>query len=176
GVIEEIIHRYTGNIIMHNAKFDIHFLEREKVDVRRSRVHDSRIASVLVDNVQSAALKSLSARIIDHDAFGPQHAMDEAMRANGWSWATVPYELPSYWEYSALDPVLTQRIWNHQKPKLQEFNNIYNMELAVQQVLIDMENRGIRVDLDYCQRSIDALEGTIADLEARADYEFGVKH
>jgi DNA polymerase-1 len=38
-----------------------------------------------------------------------------------------------------------------------------------------MERRGIRVDLEYCRRSIEALKGTEADLAARAEYEWGVK-
>lgn len=176
GAAAEALERWPGEIVMHNAKFDLHFLEREGIRVPRHRVHDTNIQAHLTDNVRPKGLKSLAVSLVDPQANLGEKALKAAFSEQGWDWDTVPYDFPPYWEYSALDPVLTCRVQQELAKELQSFHSIYNLELAVQQMTLDMENRGIRVDLDYCERTIQALEGTAGDLQARAQAQWGVEN
>lgn len=76
------------------------------------------------------------------------------MMKGKWTWNTVPVTLPAYWIYAALDPVITARLAGALYPRIQEegFQRVYDLEVAVSQVLLAMEARGMRIDQEYCIR------------------------
>lgn len=149
-LVRESVERYEGPIAFHNAKFDIHWLERYGIKVPRHLVHDTQIMAHLIAPDQRTGLKECAARWIDVRAATGQENLKKAMARAKWSWGSIPVEFSDYWVYAALDPVLTARLWEFLIPQIRvDFHGIYDLEMAASHILMDMETRGIRVDLDY---------------------------
>jgi DNA polymerase-1 len=176
GLAKDALRRYTDELVFHNLKFDMHFLERNGCELRRDRLHDTRSMAHILDPVNSTGLKQLGMRFIDSSADAGQQALKKGMRENGWTWGTVPVDFPPYWIYSALDPVLTCRLYELFKPQLTaRLLDVYELEVATDILLCDMEVRGARVDVPYCQEK--QIELLAFAEEARrwctANYGFG---
>ncbi len=174
GFVQEAFRRYDGPIVMHNAKFDTHFLMANGVKLRRDRVHDSLIRATLVDNEGVHGLKSLAATLVDPQANALEKQLKDGMTKNGWGWDTIPTDFPPYWQYGALDPVLTVRVWNALEEAARPYERLYDMELAVEHVLTDMEQRGVKIDREYCTITRDALATYAADCAASIEARWGV--
>ena len=151
GVAIEAITKYQGEMVAHNAKFDVRYIERYgKIRMPRENIHDTRIMCHVLDPASRTALKPVAARLVDARAAYASQALDEAMTTQKWTWATVPTDFTLYWCYGALDTVLTAHVYNKLKPQIDaEFANVYRVEQAVQFILADMEARGSRIDFDY---------------------------
>lgn len=178
GLVKDAIQRYDdGPLVMHNMKFDTHFLEVNGVQVPRGRLEDTMLMAHLLDSTQSVALKSLSARLIDPRAGGNQQVLKEAMRQQGWTWATIPVDFETYWLYGALDAVLTARLYEQMKPQVDaSFRGIYELELASTMVLTNMERRGLRIDREYVQRQLIAAEAWVEQTCAWVHQTYGVEN
>ncbi|MCI0545567.1 MAG: DNA polymerase, partial [Actinobacteria bacterium] len=167
GVGDEV-EKYHGEIVMHNAKFDLHALGW------RRKVHDSMIAAHLVDPRPPHALKDLGVRHVEARANWYQRMLDADMKSYGWGWDTVPLNWPSYWEYGAYDPWLTVKLAERYLPMVRN-NPLYDLELEFMQVIRRVEERGMRVDRTYCQDQVLSAEyrcGEIYD-ECVRDWGFG---
>jgi DNA polymerase-1 len=73
------------------------------------------------------------------------------MTKRRWTWASVPTPFEPYWQYAALDPVLTARVAGSLWPEVQPYRQLYEQEVALEQLLTGMEARGVAVDVDYCE-------------------------
>lgn len=176
GLIIDVFKRYTGDVCFHNLKFDVHFLETNGVTLNRSKLHDTMTMAHLVDPESSVALKRLAVRYIDQTASGGQSELSRAMTTNKWTWATVPSDLQEYWSYAALDCVLTASLYEHFRPLVTDrLNEVYELEIACLLVLLDMERRGVRVDLEYSRKGLDEMEQAAAAIKKWADEEYGIK-
>jgi DNA polymerase-1 len=171
----ELLRAYEGDLVMHNMKFDTHFLEVNGVPVHRSRLHDTRTMAHLIDPVKATGLKPVSARLIHRGAAAGGQLLKQGMQENKWTWATVPVEFGPYWQYAALDPVLTARLYELFKPTIDStYREVYELEIASTLVLADMERRGAYVDLTYCRDMVSKLEPYLAELRSWIKHEFGV--
>lgn len=157
GLAHETFQRWQGSLIFLNAKFDLHFLETNGFNVGRHRVHDVKLIAHLTHNERFNGLKSLATSLIDPEANLLEKELKDGMKAHGWGWDTVPMDFAPYWQYAALDPILTLRVWQAHAKELTQFWSLYDMENTVQQQLLDMERRGARVDLEYCELAVRSL-------------------
>lgn len=165
GVAKEAIEVYTGPIVFHNAKFDVHWLGRYGIKVPRHNMHDTQIMGHLVNNLLPTSLKMMAARLVDSSADQLQFDLHAAMKKHGWTWATVPLNFPTYWQYAAMDVILTARVADVLWPQVQaSYSSLYDMESTTQQVLIDMEERGVRIDRAYCHQATDRMHERIDQL------------
>lgn len=176
GLWEEVVRRFTGRYIMHNAKFDQSMLDNERPTVRlpRNRIDDTAIMSHLLSPVESKALKSQATSYIDAQAASAQKLLYVAMEQAGWTWATVPIDFPPYWVYSCLDTVLTARLFEHHQPLIaQTCPDAYDLELAVQWVIMDMERRGVFVDRFMARETEKRFLDEAREIEAitRSEYD-----
>ena len=176
GVAIEALARYSGPLAFHNAKFDIKALEVSGVKVKRGNLQDTRTMAHLLAPDNPTGLKQLGVRYVDAKADAGQTALKNGMLQNRWTWATVPVDFPPYWIYSALDPVLTAHLYQQFRPQIVgDLNDVYELEIAVLQVLNDIEKRGARCDIDYCfarQAEIKTREDEIRQW-IRDEYELG---
>lgn len=177
-LVKEVLNGYDDSeVVMHNAKFDCHFLMNAGIHIPPHVLHDTMIMSHLIDPETSNSLKSVSAREVSPLAASAQSVLGDAMKEQKWGWDTVPTDFGPYWQYGALDPVLTAQVFSRYREKiLRDFSQIYDIEMGVLQVLLGMERRGSLVDLDYCDTKLRQLQEYAADLEERALNEFGVKN
>ena len=154
GLFEEVVRRFTGRYVMHNAKFDWTALANEgsEVTIPRHRIDDTAIMSHLAEPNLSRALKPQASRHVDAAAAGASRLLDAAMAEAGWTWGTVPWWFEPYWQYAALDTVLTAFLDEHHRPTIEaQCPSAYDLELAVQWVILDMERRGVHVDRDFAR-------------------------
>lgn len=161
GIAKQALEAYEGLTVMHNSKFDLHFLEHNGVNYPRRNLHDTMPMVGLLEPARAKGLKPASERHVMKGAAQGGRALSAAMSKGRWTWDTVPIDLPEYWIYAALDPVLTARLAEKMWPKLGPggYTRAYDTEVQLAQVLCDMERRGVLVDLDYSRTMSDYLLG-----------------
>lgn len=166
GLCKEALEQYEGDMVFHNAKFDLHWLERSGVRLQRHLVHDTAVMAHILAPTQRVGLKEVAARIVDPRSAQGQSELKKAMGKAKWTWDTLPVDFEGYWVYSALDTVLTARVYEEMWPQVSStYRNVYDLEMRTVQILIDMEERGANVDLAYCAEQRDRLDAYA--LEAR---------
>lgn len=161
GVALEVLRAYSGRILMHNAKFDMTFINhgQAKPLIHWGQVDDTRTLAFLADPTRPTGLKPLSDRYIDRRASAMQSTLDDAMVANKWTWSTVPIDFQPYWVYGVLDTILTAQIWEHLQTSDEGLKRAYDLELSVLPVLQAMEIRGAYVDTEYASaRKVEFLQ------------------
>lgn len=153
GVAKQVFETYEGDLVAHNLKFDVRQICNDfGWSVTRwpwHRSHDTQGMAHIADSQRSKALKTLSDRLVDPRASQGQKALDEGMKKNGWTWATVPVDFPPYWQYGALDPVLAVLILKALK-KQDIPSEVYDMEMGSTRVAAKMEEYGFLIDRAYC--------------------------
>lgn len=177
GLVREILEPYNGRMVMHNSKFDLHFLETNGIRLDRSRLHDTRAMAHILNPHLPSGLKPTSERVIHPAAGAGQSELKLAMMKGKWDWRTVPLDLPAYWVYAALDPVLTARLAETLYPQIEaSFKRVYETEVAVAVTLTDMERRGIKIDRDLCEKASVSLKNYEVLFERYALENFGIKN
>lgn len=177
GVMREVFDQYEGPFVAQNAKFDWHFSESAGVKVPRHKFHDTMLMAHIVDPTRPTGLKDCADRYLGAGCSALEAELSATMRKGGWTWRTIPADVPIYWQYAALDTVLTARLFALHNPYVSTHQkDSYHLELAVQQVLFAMERRGIRVDFDYIDHTKDLWDRKIENLEDEALTRWGVKN
>lgn len=168
GAAIEVMREYDGGLVAHNSGFDIRHLESTfGFKVPWHKVHDTMTIAALTDPTRPKGLKPLSARLIDPRATAGQKLLDDGMKANGWTWATVPADFPPYVFYAALDPVLTARIYRQLAPHIFETcPEAYDLERAVTPLLCGMMDAGLLLDRPYVEENLHKLRNAIAKMRA----------
>lgn len=167
GLARDAVESYEGPMALHNAKFDVSFLERAGIEVPRERLHDTMTMLHLEDSSGPKALKPAAALRLGGWTNQGQQELKADMRRGRWGWQDVPTSLPSYWRYSAMDPVITVRLAQELWPLIQPWRDAYEREVEVTFVILDMETKGLRIDLDYCRERYQALSRELDSIGAR---------
>lgn len=118
GAILEVLAGFEGDLVMHNAGFDVKMFENwSGVDLPKHRIHDTRVQAHILNPNRATGLKPLAAHHVDPQAVGAERALHEKMRRQGWGWDTVPVDCLEYWGYGALDCILTSRLHEQLYPQ-----------------------------------------------------------
>jgi len=176
GLALDAIGRYAGPVTFHNAKFDVRYLTINGANLHYDRVHDTRVMAHILEPNVPTHLKGLGVRHLGANSDEWQTALDKAKIKGHWDWATVPVTLPEYWQYACMDTILTARLHELLYPKLTgALKEIYEMEIAVEQITDEQERRGIRVDIPYsiAQRDIFLTAANEIEQWCIATYGFG---
>ena len=178
GVALEALSAYEGPLVAHNAKFDVGFIERHSgFRFPWHLVHDTMIQAHLLDPTVSVALKHLATLKVHPRAAAGQELLGEAMKAQKWSWGSVPVDFPAYWAYAGLDCVLTARLHKLQFPEVAaSYKEVYELEMASTRVCMGMEQRGARIDLPYCERQLQRLLDYCEEVQAYCGAMYGVQN
>jgi DNA polymerase I len=174
GAAIECLDAWDGPITLHNASFDAKWLKRHaKWEMPWHRVHDTMIMAQIERPGGRNDLKHLSTTFIDPMADAGQKELKDAMKAHGWSWGTIPVDYSAYWVYSALDPVLAAHLWSHFRTD-KKFAEAYDLEMAVRRICTNMEDTGMRVDLEYSQQKYDQLTQEVEESKKWAKENWGI--
>jgi DNA polymerase-1 len=149
GIFKDVMRQYDRRIVCHNLMFETKFLVREGIEMPMHLLHDTMIMAHLKNSMLTVALKPVAKRMLGGWAVMGENQLSQQMAKHGWTWATVPIDLPAYWQYGALDPVITVMIADKLWPNVQDQRFIYDIELSAISVMARAELRGIAVDLDY---------------------------
>lgn len=179
GVFYEGMNAYEGPVIAHNIAFESKWLAvNSSYKLPWDRAHDTMIMSqVIQPDSPTHALKALTSRLIDPRASALQSFLDETMTKNGWTWGTIPTDFGIYWQYGALDTVITTRLFTDHfyqqvKPGMQ-LNRPYELEMANRRICTQMEINGARVDLEYSARKYQELVDYTEEAKTMALARYG---
>lgn len=159
GAAAELISRYQGPLGMHNSPYDWRVLKiHSGMEPQWARTHDSLLGGHLMHSLRLAGLKERSAVEIDPRAMAGQDVLNEGMRAQHWTWDTVPDTWEPYFCYAALDPVLTAHLLNKWMPELTTtYRELYDTERATARICANMMDAGLMIDVPFVQEKISAL-------------------
>jgi len=176
GLALHLLDRFPGRIICHNLKYDQRMIRNHlKYELPEPHVHDTMLMSRVLDPLRSAALKQLSARLIDSRATAMDATLAEAMKQSGYGWHDVPLDFTYYWFYAGVDTVLTRRVFDHLEPQVNErCRRAYELELATSHVCGRMEDHGVRIDVPYATERYRGLLDYVEQLGSWCREHYGV--
>lgn len=156
GAAAEILRDYRGELGAHNSPYDWQVLQQHAgLAPRFEATHDTELSCRIVDSVRLAALKPRAAVDIDSRAIHGEEALEAGMRAQHWTWDTVPDDWDPYWCYGALDPVLSAHLWHkHKAEVLGSFPAVYDLERATARICAGMMRAGMMLDIPYIEANI----------------------
>lgn len=172
------LNAYEGPLVFHNAVHDIPWLvvhsDRGRWRPPWERIDDTMTMAHLDDPTRPRGLKALADREVDPRASAGEKALHDGMKAQGWTWGTVPYDFAPYWVYAALDPVLTCHVWDRKKYVTEQFKQSYQIEMAATRIATNMKMHGAYIDVPYTEKAIGALKGYSGEIRAWLKQNFGV--
>lgn len=177
GAILEVLGEFDGDLVMHNAGFDVKMFEHwSGVELPRHRIHDTRVEAHILNPNRPTGLKPLASRYVDAEAASAEKALKEVMARQGWGWDTVPVDCLEYWAYGALDTVLTARLHEQLHPRvIWEAPRAYELEMATVWALCGMERKGMAIDVDYTRNQLAQFHGYIDRCSDWCVQNYGVK-
>lgn len=161
GVFLEAMSRYEGPMTGHNWAFDARWLTiHTPWQIPWHRMHDTMIMAHVIDPTQLVGLKHLGDRFVDKRASAGEVLLKKAFHDNKWGWDTVPIDYGPYWEYAALDTVLTARLWEGFRADV-KYPGVYDLEMQTRRICSAMEDRGAPIDVEYCQEQYDTMSAYV---------------
>lgn len=142
--------RYTP--IFHNASFELRFFAAAGIAV--PQYEDSMQAAGLLLGVRQRSLENAAGAYLGV-------AMTKHLQASDWS---APVLSPGQHAYSAIDSIVTFRLWPKLYAELIQKDRItaYNLQRDVTRVAVAMVDRGITLDRARHQQQIDEWRSTLA--------------
>jgi DNA polymerase-1 len=157
--------------ILANAKYDMHLLSREGVELL-GKIYDVLVMARVENNTHlSYSLDSCAKRI----GLGKSDAVLDYIRDHGlWDWVQIPGKktrskdlhfakvpLAIMQPYAEQDAQVTWAVYEHQQKIFSEWDAsprpiapIVANEMALTKVCYQVEKRGILLDRNYCQNAI----------------------
>ena len=171
GLFGDIVRRWDGHWLAHNAKFDVGMLDHMGIKMPRSRVRDTRIMSHCLTPHYSTALKNVAARLVDAQAA----SLQTELKGTAWTWETVPIDYQPYWTYGALDAVLTWKVNEILWPQVQEeCPDAFELENNVSWIIANMERYGAHIDLPYAREKYAAFTQYVEESAVWVKATYGV--
>lgn len=138
----------------HNFKFDLHWLDRNLGWLPRDwrYVHDTMNLAAVFNSSASKGLKDLAEAYVWRGAKIGQQQLKDDMKRGGWTWGTVPINLPSYWIYGVLDTIMTVNLFYIMLEKCMAAGVMpaYATEMAAMPTLFAIEKKGMLLDAEHC--------------------------
>jgi len=173
--INTFLKKHTRTIYMHNAKFDLHFLAKEGINLEHQKVVCTQAAARLVhnqlpsyslaalgelighkkdDTVEKYISKNKLYTLVDVGKKKPRKDLHydlvpfNIISNYGMQDGRVTYELGRYISNRLRDLSL-----EHVNLGLPQLDQVTNNEIELTQTLFKMESRGALIDQEYCQEA-----------------------
>ena len=150
--IQEVLKTDAAKI-MHNAQYDLGWIRSMGWEVK-GPIIDTMITAALVDeNRRSYSLNSLSIEMLGEmksETELKEEAAQRGIDAKAELWKMPAMAVGFYAEQ---DASLTLKLWNYLKTFInkEQLQTIWNLEMELLPILIQMREQGIRVDLDKAE-------------------------
>lgn len=169
GLVQQALGWYEGDMVFHNAKFDVHQLEvHGGMKMPWGRVHDTMVMAHILNGAEKIGLKRLAGRFIDPRAAAGEEILKDAMKRGGWTFETVPPNFEPYWAYGVLDAVYTAELYEQFAPQVQaSYSDLYDMERQVTADACYMERYGLRIDVDLLHQKMREYDVVLEAYKAR---------
>lgn len=159
-IVDEMLSA-TESLVFHNAKFDLQKLilsgHLERSELRPEDIEDTEACAHLLDEHQLKGLKKLAKELLGEDAEETEE-IKKARRAAKLKKADGYYLLPRevLIPYAVKDAEYTLRLYRLLKPQIEaieDLHGLYRAEMELCLVLLDMEAKGMGVDLEYADKT-----------------------
>lgn len=178
GVFEEIVKKFTGDYVLHNMTYDWAMLSNScGIDLPRHKCHDTRVAAHVLHPDRSTGLKNLASFYVDPHAAALGKQLDDILgNRGGWTWETIPVDYGPYWQYAALDTVLTAHLDDILMPRVMEQAPLaYKLECAAMWVTRGMQQRGAMIDREYTETKYSDFMRYVDQMDTWCKAEYGVR-
>lgn len=160
--------------IFHNAKFDIHMLRKEGIEVQGLWCDTMVAMHLLNENEPSFALKNLATKYGKYFGFEDKSMTYEELFGKG-GFEKTPLDIGTV--YACKDTHLTYKFYTwimEQFERLPKLKDLYfNIELPITEICVSMEKEGFLIDLDFAEQYKNELVKEVAGLDARIKEGFG---
>lgn len=155
-------------IVMHNAKFDIRFCKNQ-LGVKMRCDWDTMLAANILDENEPHHLKGLHSKYCNN---GNDYYKFENL-FKGVPFQYIP--IKTAYLYAARDPIITWELYEFQKqylnPQSEDLASCYdafiNNEMPLLPVMVDVEDKGIRLDLERQKELLEKYTGKLAEAEEK---------
>lgn len=167
-------------VVMHNAKFDLSFLDAAGIDLLGCRLYDSLHAQFLIDNLSpSKALKVLTADVEADGEEWLEYAPEDLDLALARETASkranlINVDLHATLAYAETDCVLTWILYMRQIDQIDHLENwkwLVMREGLLCRVTLEMEKRGLGWDRDEHLRMKGEMETTLMGMRQGLDFD-----
>lgn len=159
--------------VFHNAKFDLQKLLlaglTSRDQITTTRFEDTEALAHLDDSLRLKGLKYLAENVLG-DSNEEEEALKVAMRKHKLKLEEGYHLLPRdvLIPYAVADTNKTVRLWDHFAPKVKQYPELWELYLHEKEVtlaLLDIEARGLRLDVAYVNETLGDLSQKFLDAE-----------
>lgn len=153
--VAEELKRFDGKWIMHNSKYDIRVI-RHCLNLNLKCYWDTMLAGYCIDENESHRLKDLHLKYCDSK---DTESLTFDKLFNGIRFDYVPIKVA--YLYAAGDAIKTFELYEYQKTILNRrtlagpYNVFMNIEMPLVEVVADMEDRGVCLDFEICDKLLE---------------------
>jgi len=157
--VDEILSA-TEHLVFHNAKFDLQKLilygVLSRSDLNSECIEDTEACAHLLDEHQLKGLKKLAKELLGEDAEETDElkkARRELKLKKSDGYEKLPREILV--PYAVKDAEYTLRLYRLLKPQIEadsDLAKLYRQEMELTLVLLDMEKKGMGVDVEYAEK------------------------
>lgn len=165
-------------VIGHNLQYDLGWLAQAGIKFGNARFACTQLSAALLDeDRESYALNSLGKDWLGETkaeegliAYAKEHGLDP--KADIWQ---MPESVVA--PYAIQDVMLTARLWEHERKRLEADNcmAIAELEFALIPLFIEMRMRGVRIDLDALEQADSELKARETALLGEIEARYGVQ-
>lgn len=180
-------------IFIHNAKFDMAALNREGLTFP-CNIHCTEVVDRLIYNEhKSYSLNSCVERwfnekkddsVMAYIVANKLYEKSEDRKNDKYFFDKVPFSIIS--EYALKDAELCYRLGKKQLEKLEELHTkygtaarslkrVYELEKQVTKVLFQMEKRGVKIDVGYCEKAYEYEKNRTDKIRGQIEAEIGTE-
>ena len=150
---------FTKKIVGHNLKFDLNLVYKYGIE-KITPFMDTMLLAWILDPDHKVGLDALSKKYLNHEMI---HFKDTVKKGENFS--NVALQEAS--KYASEDAYITLKLYEKLYPLLWNTEiekELKNIEIPFIDVLINMENRGINIDIEYFEKLEIKLEGKLENL------------
>ena len=162
--------------VMHNATYDAGWLRWAGVKIQGSIIDTMVAAPLLNENRFSYSLNNLARDYLNERK--DERTLRAAAEDYGFDPKGEMWRLNSRFvgAYAEKDAELTLKLWNHFKVELkqQSLMDVFNIETSLIPVMLDMREKGVKVDVDNAEQVKKTLSWRKQDLIKEIKHETGI--
>lgn len=165
GLVQPLFSDKRSRKIAHNYKFDYKVMSKAGFELQ-GPVFDTMVAGYLMDASQKLKMDALAKKFLQYEPVSIESLIGKGKDQK--SMADIPYSEVT--NYACEDADITYRLFQVLSEKLEEDQLLEiadTLEFPLIEVLADMEQKGVKVDIDMLGRFSDELSKDIEKLEKK---------
>lgn len=154
--------------IFHNVKFDLHFGREKGIHIDPAKAHCTIVRMALLnEHLRQYDLDFLGTKFLGEGKVGIIEKLAEMFGGRATKNVQMKnlYHAPRPFagKYANGDTKLTLKLFEWQEPQLvaEELESVYQLERDLFPVLLDLEHRGVRVDIERAEKAVEAMTDRI---------------